>query len=1423
MPPSEKVIFESGVDKEINQAWRKVEERVIQMAGGDRSNINPDLDIDNVLQYLDRAQTTDKKAAEKYGTIRNIFNDTLQCIQTVGGIVANGASYAFAPAGTCYNALTFVITAWQGYEGAFESLASLLEKCAQFLDRLKYYSESGMDAKLTKVACQHLRLFVDICDSSLKLKSKRHKFKTFMKQMFLNDDGVQELLSAMNSLVDKERGLVAAQTWKWSSDAAVYSRDGLNLTRNMHNNLVEDKNLQKHEREVQKWKHAIVDALELEEELLDDDAQVAWERAWKRHRSKTLEGSGEWLITDSLFTSWVQGEASSLRIFGLEGGDGTGKTLLASNVILHLRKMKTVGSSRVVVAHNFFESGIKSAAPTDTAVAMSRSLMCQLAFGHEPFMKSVASICEKSVSFDSPLEIWRKLLLQNEDLDNLDVTFFLVLDGLGVDVETFAHILNKLSDSTRFQKTRIFLTGSQELFSAIERVGRVKVDKIVLGEANKQDIKLYVKHRMEGMDMFKDVSRPDVSETRENILKNVLESTAGDFYKINRVLDNISKTDEVEEINAILETAGDARPDQIEADIESLNKTRTAKEISEINEIILWVSTAGHGFTPHLMESAMALKPGNGGTLLMSMESKIKTKYTIFSAEYGTIQFKVDGILEMIPRKKRDSADENSSSGFKEIQPAEINIIRHYLGAVCPPDLYKKFGFDEFFNLKMVRKSNYIYQDPDNNHITMVIRCLTCLVEKRNEKTERLLNYSCRFLAWHMKETDLSLAERSFKSKAGELLVRLFTEQHGLKSLLRFHVNNMSTENHFYPLPPVWGEWVSHREGPNERVNLVAKWFGDSAVIETVKSHPLVTAIKAEGADKALVLYEAAAKLCAEDLFINATMKGVKYTAFHFLRFLLPKNAVSTIATTLELFHVIEDWSQELLGVTKKTANWEAQAVALLCSLPVALIPESAMVERAQKALELDPTNWTALYTLFQLRKSDESAAAVEKLVDRFLKDDDWQEANESHRILLARMMFDLGDKYWEIEDGQDKAIKMYSKVLEIGPTYPILKGYFSVFEKYRKKKLFLEIISFLEKLLQIEEDGSSLGAVFVAKGLQQPVHNPNFLPVLVESISSTDRYDLLETLMKESKGVKLTAWQRAIVEIKYAEVLIHLDGHEGQAIDLLEMTLAKIPDSFRRLIIGDASEQLVEACKKAVMAEGVTPEQAQEYDKKALSCWEMFERERLPWEASTAKFALYFRARGDKSLVMRILQRATKEALEMLCDDDLANDFNSFWNLGQIFAVTRDIENTLVAWHMMEQARSARMVDYKRKLEEWTQRQEASKANDKGDAGSEKKPLEPDMRVAVCDGGCLKHITTADALWVCLTEGGLVQFCDDCYPTLQERDVSTCKKDHEHLHLAKDNEKIAAIPEGSVMVGERTVTLDEWKKEIKAKYVDSV
>lgn len=84
--------IDSEVSREIGQVWKQVESRVLQMAGGDETMLQKDLTIESVISSLNQTQASNKKEAEKYGQVRNVFQRTLQCIQTVGGIVTTGVS-----------------------------------------------------------------------------------------------------------------------------------------------------------------------------------------------------------------------------------------------------------------------------------------------------------------------------------------------------------------------------------------------------------------------------------------------------------------------------------------------------------------------------------------------------------------------------------------------------------------------------------------------------------------------------------------------------------------------------------------------------------------------------------------------------------------------------------------------------------------------------------------------------------------------------------------------------------------------------------------------------------------------------------------------------------------------------------------------------------------------------------------------------------------------------------------------------------------------------------------------------------------------------------------------------------------------------------------------------------------------------------
>ena len=130
-----------------------------------------------------------------------------------------------------------------------------------------------MDAKLTKVACQHLQLFVEICDRTIELRhSKRKKLRVFSKLLFLDENGIDDLLQKMASLVDQEGRLVTAQMFNFVSEAVTNTQQNLIISREMDDKidvLMEERFDQRKEHEIKKRRDIILKTLTFDENKLD--------------------------------------------------------------------------------------------------------------------------------------------------------------------------------------------------------------------------------------------------------------------------------------------------------------------------------------------------------------------------------------------------------------------------------------------------------------------------------------------------------------------------------------------------------------------------------------------------------------------------------------------------------------------------------------------------------------------------------------------------------------------------------------------------------------------------------------------------------------------------------------------------------------------------------------------------------------------------------------------------------------------------------------------------------------------------------------------------------------------------------------------------------------------------------------------------
>ncbi|GJC88607.1 hypothetical protein ColLi_11445 [Colletotrichum liriopes] len=855
-----------------------------------------DLDIGDVQKYLADAQLqATKKGSTTLAQAKLVFDRTLQCIQSLGEVVAGGAAYVVGgPANTCYNALSFVINAYQAYNGIFESLANLLERCLDFLDRLVNYRKMTMDANLKHIACKQLELFIDVCDHTLKLRhNKLSRVFATAKIVFLKDDGVQEFLARMQRLNEKELGLVASQTLL---AVDVVDRGVSNVQKGVDNlgkdfrlsmeQQNEDRSEQKTEKDKKKWKATFLRVLGWPESDLRDspDGKVprrVWETRWRQHMEQVGDETGKWLESNHRFLAWAHDANHDLSVLGIEGSEGSGKTHLAANIIKRLQQPRGP-STRSSVAYYFMEtdSKAKSASKTEVAATVTRSLLWQLTESYQPFLKSAAGICDKEGAIGGPLEMWKRFVLYNEERSNMDNTFFIIIDGLSEDAHAafLRPLLLLLKNTpTARKKTRILITGNPTYFTALGDAGDIGLQTIKLGHVNLRDIELFIERGMDGIDMLQDRSRAGVSQMRARILDTLKASTGGDYRKIDLVLTEIDEKDDEPQINGCLERAGKAAADQIATIIQTLNETSTPNDISDINEMILWIINGATWLTPLQMEGVLSLKARASSSLaaddsaqpsdthtttFRSLESKIRNgRYSLFELVEANDEFEVKfkdstsiyDATERIPHKSRNTDD--IIGDLKTIQPAEVRMVKHYLKTVCPDDIYDKFGFADFFEQKLVRKKNFICQDPDNAELTLALRCLTCLVDERVRKTEVLHSYAAR----------------------------LFLEDYGINSLFGigcpFDDDEGKSALAQRELPESWNTWVVGNTG----LDVLARYLKDRAVLEGIKDSDLVKAFSATDENKSLSLLRPALNTAVRHLLrADATSREVE-NAFLFL------------------------------------------------------------------------------------------------------------------------------------------------------------------------------------------------------------------------------------------------------------------------------------------------------------------------------------------------------------------------------------------------------------------------------------------------------------------------------------------------------------------------------------------------------------
>lgn len=577
----------------LDKTWKRVEERVQLLAGKEDMEIEANLQIKDVMDRLETAQKTDEKSKEKHEWVRRQFSRTLECIQTLGGIVSSGASnvricaflarfppiywvpgyptgfqltfrsQVFPPSTVCFNAITIVIQGYQKYRGIYESLAELFGKFFDFFDRLDEYRRGLIDDKLARITCQFLEVFIEICERSIQLRSTRHKISAASSAFFLKDGGMQGHLKKMEDLIKKEQSLVGAQSLKLMHGVDGRGKSIERLLRENMSQRGTDRDDKAKDMITKAWKQNLIKALGFPDDMLArssteagviSEPKAEWTRTMDQYTEKLTADMGRWIEDMPEFKSWADDhELPSTPLLIVEGDAGTGKSCLMTHVHHHLLRM-TGGNSdaRRSVAYLFLDSNVqKGESKQDILAYVSRCLLWQCATSSESLIKSMSTIYEEKKAFNGPLDWWSDLLLENKERERLTTTFYFLVDGLDAEIRGVVPLLQQLTTKYAKSRIRVCLTTRPETTRTLRDSCKLSLEVVKIQEHNQEDVKNYIISRMDQMSTLQDTKRSAVVEWREKILETLVEKGGGDFFTLTSNLDDISKMHLSEDIREV--------------------------------------------------------------------------------------------------------------------------------------------------------------------------------------------------------------------------------------------------------------------------------------------------------------------------------------------------------------------------------------------------------------------------------------------------------------------------------------------------------------------------------------------------------------------------------------------------------------------------------------------------------------------------------------------------------------------------------------------------------------------------------------------------------------------------------------------------------------------------------------------------------
>ncbi|KAJ8122639.1 hypothetical protein O1611_g9793 [Lasiodiplodia mahajangana] len=762
-------------------------------------------DVRAKIESASKAGADDDSDVGGWDKAKSIGLESLKYLRLLLGAASQASSFIPLPSSAVSittNALFFVFDIPQAIRDYDDAINEVFGKVSSALSKFKIYESmdnENIDLELIDSLRRVMISFVKLCAHVVKYKQgrKRDRFKQKAKKSILDDDSglageMAEFELAVQQTHDIEGTITLATVIDSRQDIKIILERCISFGK-----VAEEtqKGVQSLSADADRIKILVKirDTLNvLPTVLLDTKTTQTCSDIYH----KCLDGTGSWIWRHPAYHTWAAtNEKDASHLLLLSGSSSSGKTLASSQITKKLEGMQ----ERKFVAHYFFPTSAKKSDDEKNPVQSALKYMAfQIARVDNTVLRVLGKACDANPAAfrsSSSLEnLWREL---NIGAPGSGAWYYFVFDGLENLPEDQAEMLLKflLSPNMTGESTgrvRFLLSGTDGTFTSLSDSEVRKTPRIKMEEHNIADMRIIIDNALNNQEMLKNAKpKSNQQKAKDMIIKKMPGNAKGSYYRLKLELDEairlLSTRRTLEELGDMLDQTASSH----EVAIKKLQRSLTAEEIGELNELLKWVLFSKSPMTLGQLEAAMFLYSGTES--LASLQYIIKNKYSAVLRLEDANVYAQDGIKEYLSKEKDTqgeslhSAERPTISMTITINNVDQELCGHFLWDLAHKAIRDKFTFEFDANSNVLHNNKVtIGIDEFEAHYTIVLRAFKYLSKEPGDQTSGIGEYLIRWLPYHLKclydlEDDQRELTPDKKLEIGQNLFNLFEDEQSFK------------------------------------------------------------------------------------------------------------------------------------------------------------------------------------------------------------------------------------------------------------------------------------------------------------------------------------------------------------------------------------------------------------------------------------------------------------------------------------------------------------------------------------------------------------------------------------------------------------------------------------------------------------------